>query len=126
MIRLIFLLLVLFVAVPAEAVTEKLFPVPIGAVIELCKPGEEDNPCNESPNLRVRYSTAASIKDVQRELLSQSKQLGWRMYPLKGMPARYQSANPKRQWDLLWDLRPAKPDENGSGFHIYYWKIMGQ
>lgn len=120
------LCLLLVFVVPALAVTEQLFPVLSGAVIELCRPGEEGTPCVESPNLRMRYRTSASQKQVQRELLAASKRLGWRMYRLEGMVGRYQSANPKRPWDLLWDLRPAPPDENGPGFHIYYWKIMGQ
>lgn len=118
--------LLLSAAAPTAAVTEKLFPVLPGAVIELCRPGEEENPCIESPNLRMRYSSTAPQQQVQRELLAASRRLGWRMYRLEGMVGRYQSANPKRSWDLLWDLRPAPSDDNGPGYHIYYWKIMGQ
>lgn len=117
------MLLVLVTVTPALAVTERLFPVLPGAVIELCRPGEDDTPCIESPNLRMRYSSTRPQKQVQRELLATSRRLGWRMYSLKGEPGRFQSANPKRQWDLLWELRPAPVDEHGPGFHIYYWKI---
>lgn len=118
--------LLLLIALPAVAVTEKLFPVLPGSVIELCRPGEDDTPCIESPNLRMRYSSPAPLKKVQQELLAASRKLGWRMYRVKGMEGRFQSANPKRSFDLLWDLRIAPPDENGPGFHIYYWKITGQ
>ena len=118
-------LLVLAGAVPALAVTERLFPMLPGAVIELCRPGEDDTPCIESPNLRMRYSNTRPQKQVQRELLAASRRLGWRMYPLKGEPGRFQSSNPKRTWDLLWDLRPAPADQQGPGYHIYYWKITG-
>ncbi|MGB4598728.1 MAG: hypothetical protein WBI04_01990 [Trichlorobacter sp.] len=120
------LLLILADAAPALAVTERLFPMLPGAVIELCRPNEEDTPCIESPNLRMRYSSANSQKQAQRELLAASRRLGWRMYPLKGEPGRFQSANAKRPWDLLWDLRPAPADQQGPGYHIYYWKITGQ
>jgi len=119
-------LLVLAATTPALAVVERLFPVLPGAVIELCQPGEEDTPCIESPNLRMRYSSNAPKKQVQRELLAASRRLGWRMFPLKGEPGRFQSANPRRAWDLLWELRPAPADDNGPGFHVYYWKITGQ
>ena len=119
------MLLVLVGVDPALAVTERLFPVLPGAVIELCRPGEDDTPCIESPNLRMRYSSTRPQKQVQRELLAVSRRLGWRMYPLKGEPGRFQSANPRRAWDLLWDLRPAPADRQGPGYHIYYWKITG-
>ena len=120
------LLLVLAGAVPALAVTEQLFPVLPGATIELCRPGEDDTPCIESPNLRMRYRSATPYRQVQRELLAASKRLGWRMFPLKGEPGRFQSENPRRAWDLLWELRPAPVDDNGPGYHVYYWKITGQ
>jgi hypothetical protein len=119
-------LLMLAATTPALAVTERFFPVLPGAVIELCRPGEDDTPCIESPNLRMRYSSTHPQHLVQRELLSASRRLGWRMYPLKGEPGRFQSANPKRSWDLLWELRPAPANDNGPGFHVYYWKITGQ
>lgn len=120
------LLLVLTGVSPAQAVTERLYPVLTGAVIELCRPGEDDTPCIESPNLRMRYSSTRPQKQVQQELLTASRRLGWRMYPLQGEPGRFQSANPKRSWDLLWELRPAPADQQGPGYHIYYWKITGQ
>ena len=120
------LLLVLAGAVPAQAVTERLYPVLPGAVIELCRPGEDDTPCIESPNLRMRYSSTRQHTQVQRELLAASRRLGWRMFPLKGEPGRFQSANPRRAWDLLWELRQAPADDNGPGYHVYYWKITGQ
>lgn len=120
------LLLALAGVSPAQAVTERLYPVLPGAVIELCRPGEDDTPCIESPNLRVRYSSTRPQKQVQRELLAASRRLGWRMHPLKGEPGRFQSANPKRSWDLLWELRPAPADQQGPGYHVYYWKITGQ
>ena len=118
--------LLLSFAIPALAVTERLFPALPGAVIELCRPGEDETPCIESPNLRMRYHSAVPYRKVQRELLAASKRLGWRMSPLKGEPGRFQSSNPKRSWDLLWELRPAPADEQGLGYHIYYWKITGQ
>lgn len=117
---------ILLLALPAFAVTEKLFPVPAGAVIELCRPGEDETPCIESPNLRVRYSTLSRKQQVLAEMKTASKRLGWRMHRLPGVWNRYQSANPKRPWDIMWDLRPAPPDENGPAYHIYYWKIMGE
>jgi len=120
------MLLVLVGVAPTLAVTEQLFPVLPGAVIELCRPGEDDTPCIESPNLRMRYSSTRLQNQVQRELLAASRRLGWRMYPLKGEPARFQSANPRRAWDLLWELRQAPADDNGPGYHVYYWKITGQ
>ncbi len=120
------LLLLLVTASPVAAVTERLFPALPGAVIELCRPGEDGTPCIESPNLRMRYLSSSPQRLVLRQLLGASRKLGWRMYPVPGFRTRFQSANPRRPWDLLWDLRSAPADGGGSGYYIYYWKISGQ
>lgn len=117
------MMLVVLAAAPAGAVTEKLYPVLPGAVIELCRPGEEENACLESPNLRMRYRSSATQQQVLAELLAASKRRGWRMYPLRELPGRYQSANQKREWELLWELQPAPADDEGPGYYVYYWKI---